>query len=912
MAQFFTVHFPKFHFVQKEFSITFAAPLPFIYAVAHDGIVYVEHVNWKDPRYADGETDAWRALGLQEGLTIVAVHVCTEEEALHSPLPHTHEDETNHNGTYNEIDQDDDEEELDTHNGHNNTEKEKHDGEAEDDEQKKLQLKNTDSDDVESILNHHNIDGECLFITFREELYAIDDAQPLGLSWNTNQRQFTQAQLAKSSQMELLHIVTNRQISASSCQAKYEPYHCRLNHPTACWRPSLQNELLRDVWISFDLGMKQIVTQICIQGSLEHTQYVTRLWLDFSDDGCKWHTHPMRCVQCRYNEEQYAIIKVWPSIHAQFIRLRPSDWHNHVALRAEIYGSKTQQIQFGRVVTLNTIHPKEKQHLMEMLKHKSPDTKVIQVNLKAVVCAALDRAGLRKYSVLKGEDGHYIIVFTTSGGLESERAMDFLAEAGIGREVGVVSVSDIKYRSAPISVSPELDTKIVAGSSFANLGMNTGTKFYETIKSRMVVKQIVENIMHSAGFTFDYLLLLLSASLIAVAGLAINSSVAIVASMLVSPLMGPVLAFTFGVTLKQRTMADLGLKNELFSLLICISTGFVVGYFYALCTMNRNHWPTDEMASRGQIVALADGAYIAAASGVGVALSVLGDYISTVVGVAISASLLPPAVNCGMLLAFVLYEISFPQFVHGENTPVYDREENIFMALISLTLTIENVIIIFVVSRCMFWIKNVYIPVDHNRDVWQSVFNIKHQYEHLQYLQNSENPLLKQALKRPFSEIYGEHDHDVTEIQDTHVVEDIDTVNTTGKAPKWMERRKTSIRNLFLSPDNSVVNPEIHNVILKQQTLRFRYSRSARSTSSTVSIDHHNFNELRLRCSVDENALVSPLNLQLDSAAKSNERRYKPVVNVNTFLTQLKSPHSVPTSDDDTDCKQEEQIPFKL
>ena len=37
-------------------------------------------------------------------------------------------------------------------------------------------------------------------------------------------------------------------------------------------------------------------------------------------------------------------------------------------------------------------------------------------------------------------------------------------------------------------------------------------------------------------------------------------------------------------------------------------------------------------------------------SGLGVALSVLDDQTSSLVGVAISASLLPPAVNCGMLL----------------------------------------------------------------------------------------------------------------------------------------------------------------------------------------------------------------------------------------------------------------------
>eukprot|EP01083_Nonionella_stella_P122548 368809_1 len=112
--------------------------------------------------------------------------------------------------------------------------------------------------------------------------------------------------------------------------------------------------------------------------------------------------------------------------------------------------------------------------------------------------------------------------------------------------------------------------------------------------------------------------------------------------------MGPVLAFTFGVTLGNWSMAKVGFRNECFSLFICLLVGFIAGFFYALGTKNRNCWPTSQMSERGDPWSLSDGAFIAAASGVGVALSVLGDYLSTVVGVAISASLLPPAVNCGM------------------------------------------------------------------------------------------------------------------------------------------------------------------------------------------------------------------------------------------------------------------------
>ena len=55
-----------------------------------------------------------------------------------------------------------------------------------------------------------------------------------------------------------------------------------------------------------------------------------------------------------------------------------------------------------------------------------------------------------------------------------------------------------------------------------------------------------------------------------------------------------------------------------------------------------------EMLSRGELRSLLVGVLIASPSGAGVALSVLGGNAGSLVGVAISASLLPPAINCGM------------------------------------------------------------------------------------------------------------------------------------------------------------------------------------------------------------------------------------------------------------------------
>ena len=63
---------------------------------------------------------------------------------------------------------------------------------------------------------------------------------------------------------------------------------------------------------------------------------------------------------------------------------------------------------------------------------------------------------------------------------------------------------------------------------------------------------------------------------------------------------------------------------------------------------NYEDFPTHEMSARTGKLTLLTGMVIAIASGGGVALSVLSENSSSLVGVAISAALLPPMVNAGL------------------------------------------------------------------------------------------------------------------------------------------------------------------------------------------------------------------------------------------------------------------------
>ena len=147
-------------------------------------------------------------------------------------------------------------------------------------------------------------------------------------------------------------------------------------------------------------------------------------------------------------------------------------------------------------------------------------------------------------------------------------------------------------------------------------------------------------------FCFNYNTLLLVASVLAGCGLVSNSSATIIASMLVSPIMGPVVGLAYGSTINDWKMVRRAMRTEFFSLLFCILLGAVIGAMSGPTKLAED-WPTDEMISRSTLqnflVAL-PGVFF---SGLGVAVSLLDEQTNSLVGVAISASLLPPAVNAG-------------------------------------------------------------------------------------------------------------------------------------------------------------------------------------------------------------------------------------------------------------------------
>ena len=135
------------------------------------------------------------------------------------------------------------------------------------------------------------------------------------------------------------------------------------------------------------------------------------------------------------------------------------------------------------------------------------------------------------------------------------------------------------------------------------------------------------------------------------------------------------------------------------ALLISVVIGGAIG-FTSSFSSGAEDWPTNEMLSRGEPMGLVTGICIAIPSGMGDALSILGNNTASRVGVAISASLLPPAVNSGICWAHAILVRSGA--VSYANTPDFNFAQ---IGGISFLLTVVNIVCIWIAGMAMFAIK---------------------------------------------------------------------------------------------------------------------------------------------------------------------------------------------------------------
>ncbi|RYH27786.1 DUF389 domain-containing protein [archaeon] len=147
--------------------------------------------------------------------------------------------------------------------------------------------------------------------------------------------------------------------------------------------------------------------------------------------------------------------------------------------------------------------------------------------------------------------------------------LDKIQHTGCGVRFGQVDVMSLVL-SKPGVVNPIVDRE-------DSIASESKKKRAYRVSDRMSVDEIAAFIDDGNHLTFNYIAQLAMASIIAGTGLLGDSSTNVIAAMLVSPLMGPILSITFGLAVGDKESVRKGLRNEFVGILIALSVGLIMG-----------------------------------------------------------------------------------------------------------------------------------------------------------------------------------------------------------------------------------------------------------------------------------------------------------------------------------------------
>lgn len=315
-----------------------------------------------------------------------------------------------------------------------------------------------------------------------------------------------------------------------------------------------------------------------------------------------------------------------------------------------------------------------------------------------------------------------------------------------------------------------------------------------------------------------------------------NNSLFLAASMLISPLMGPIVAATFGTVIKDRKLQIFGVVNELYGIAVVTLVGFIGGFIFCLVDPrfgDDGSGMTNEMVSRSLIHSVIIGIFVAIPSGIAVAIGILGDNFGSLAGVAISASLLPPAVNTGLMFAFAIiykiFESDETRFATLIKSSVYSDHQSIELAVmgaISMCVTLTNVISIYIMGIVFLKVKEVAPNVPENvRQFWRHDIKIARDYNKAHTDDN--NTSLRRTLE---DEIAGYEGFNEDVGSRTELLRKLERHFTSSHQKTWSpttcnltyhpeEGRRPSIQDLFAGQNQlSVFYP--HQLTFHNQNSR--------------------------------------------------------------------------------------------
>ena len=292
--------------------------------------------------------------------------------------------------------------------------------------------------------------------------------------------------------------------------------------------------------------------------------------------------------------------------------------------------------------------------------------------------------------------GKTIFAVTVPGAAVSA-TLERLRKNGIGSTVGRVILTTVEY------VKPGLDEPLVKAIDDNGKVIKSGAKkkaltgFTHFQRARQTTEEIYNSISNGAAMNINTWMNLLGACVLAGSGLVTNVTVFIVGSMLISPIMGPILGMTMGYRVMDWPLFKTGFINEVKMAFFCYFVGCAFGFLLG-DVGNTYKWPNSAMMPEGQAFNLVISIIVSAAAGMVLGVSMTTPGGNSLVGTAISAGLLPPLVNAGMLMA---YSTVYADRVGGHAFDYYE------MGVYAILFYITHVVTIVITANLVFWLKDI-------------------------------------------------------------------------------------------------------------------------------------------------------------------------------------------------------------
>ena len=164
----------------------------------------------------------------------------------------------------------------------------------------------------------------------------------------------------------------------------------------------------------------------------------------------------------------------------------------------------------------------------------------------------------------------------------------------------------------------------------------------EVARQRKVAlrEEIYADVAKGAELSADFFLLTVASTVVATLGLNTDNIPAVIGAMVIAPLLGPILAFSFASALGDFALLTRAARNALAGLATGVAVAALIGLVLP------PNFESHELMSR-TVVGL-DSIVLALAAGVAAALSIVAGAPAALVGVMVAVALLPPAAAIGL------------------------------------------------------------------------------------------------------------------------------------------------------------------------------------------------------------------------------------------------------------------------